>query len=219
MSIVFDLTAPDSSIREESGAAGRAMLSWFSAIARAVAAGVLAVVGGLVVWSVLPTALGWKSHVIVSGSMQPRIMPGDVVLTQPVGDLKLQPGFVVVFHDPSNPGRQLVHRVSSVRADGSVVTKGDSNRIVDGKPVPRADILGLARLRVPYVGLPLFWRAQGASSHAILATLAILGAAVFVARDASGDDTDDTDESDDESDDVEPLPSGELLPEPAPTAA
>ncbi len=193
------------------------MLSWFSAITRAVAAGALAVVGGLVVWSVLPTALGWDSHVIVSGSMQPRIMPGDVVLAQPLGAQPLKPGYVVVFDDPSNPGRLLVHRVQSIAEDGAIVTRGDSNRIPDSQAVARDKIHGLARLRVPYVGLPVFWRTTGDQWHIVATALALLTACAFVARDGAHED--DTDDPADENDGADPEPSGELPPAATPTPA
>src|SRR5690606_15671141 len=41
---------------------------------------VLATVAGLLVWTVLPMALGWQPAVVLSGSMEPAIRTGDVVL-------------------------------------------------------------------------------------------------------------------------------------------
>ncbi len=38
----------------------------------------------LVAFSVLPTAVGWRSYVVLSGSMSPQVQAGDVVVAAPV---------------------------------------------------------------------------------------------------------------------------------------
>jgi hypothetical protein len=65
----------------------------------------------------------------------------------------------MVFVDPSRPNarRLLVHRVLNVRDDGTFTTAGDANRQWDTTPLARTGIVGQARLRVPWVGLPVLW--------------------------------------------------------------
>ena len=70
----------------------------------------LAGLAGLVLASLAPLALGYSAHVVVSGSMAPRINAGDVVLTQPVTPTELRPGQVLLFADPQRPGGLLLHR-------------------------------------------------------------------------------------------------------------
>ncbi len=205
MSIVFELGRPESSFVDDAGRSARAMLSWFSAVSRAVTATVVAVVGGLVLWSVLPAALGWDSHVVVSGSMQPRIMTGDIVLTERIEPTAIKPGYVVAFPDPANPGRQILHRVESIDEDGKLVTRGDANQSADSTHVDPSTVQGFGRLRVPYVGLPVFWQAHGETVRLAIFMTVLLGAVTFVVLDGvarSEDDEDGSEDGDEDSDDL-----------------
>src|ERR1700724_2678423 len=106
---------------------------------------VLANAVGMLIWSVLPPLLvGWHGSVVVSDSMRPRLKPGDVVLD-----------------DPPDARRIMVHRVREVRPDGSMLTAGDANTSRDSTPVPKQAYIGLGRLRIPWVGLPVLWWRQG----------------------------------------------------------
>lgn len=125
-----------------------------------VAAVILALVVGLTVGSMLPALWGWTPHIVLSGSMAPAVHAGDVVLASPAGASAADPGKVVVARNPSRPGQILLHRVVSVDPDGSVHLKGDANTTTDSTPVPPRDIIGVPRLRVPYVGLPVLWAQQ-----------------------------------------------------------
>lgn len=154
---------------------------WLSAVSRAVAAAALATVGGLLLWSLLPHALGLQSHVVVSNSMQPRIASGDVVLTQRAAAGDLHPGQVVLFADPEGGRRLMLHRLVDVAEGGALVTRGDANQSADSTPVPAGCVRGLARLRVPYVGLPVLWRHQGQAGR-VVALLVLLTAAAAVVR-------------------------------------
>src|SRR3954470_13283754 len=157
-----------------------ATLSLASGAARVAAALLLAVLAGLVIASLAPQAVGLSAHVVVSGSMAPQIDVGDVVLTEPVATSDLRAGQVLLFTDPEQPGRLLLHRLVSFAADGSLVTRGDANQSNDSTHVSAADVQGLARLRVPYVGLPAQWRLEGRFGSIALSAAALAGAAVFV---------------------------------------
>jgi signal peptidase len=62
---------------------------------------------------------------------------------------------VILAADPVRPGGLLLHRRVGRRPDGSLITKGDANALPDSTPVPAANLPGLARLRVPAVGVPV----------------------------------------------------------------
>ncbi|MGH3265711.1 MAG: signal peptidase I, partial [Trebonia sp.] len=97
---------------------------------------VLTVVIGLAAWTFMPRALGWQSRVVMTGSMRPRIDPGDVIVAAPVAPDDVHAGQVVLVRDPAQPDRALVHRVVQVRPDGQLITQGDANRDADSTPVP-----------------------------------------------------------------------------------
>ncbi|BBH67147.1 hypothetical protein ACTI_38320 [Actinoplanes sp. OR16] len=118
---------------------------------------VKAAVCGLVLAALTPLSEGWSASVVVSGSMSPAVETGDVVITAPPAGRSIAPGRVVRFRSPDRPGRSTLHRISTITADGLLVTKGDANRTADVTPVPVSAVTGVSRWRVPYAGLPLVW--------------------------------------------------------------
>jgi signal peptidase I len=136
-----------------------------AAVYRVVVATVLVAVLGLVVLALAPRLVGFEGHVVVSGSMEPRLSPGDVVLTRPVLPQDLQPGQVLLFPDPEGADRLVLHRLVSFDERGDLVTRGDANQSNDSTSVPASSVIGAAQLRVPYVGLPAYWRLTGQWGH------------------------------------------------------
>jgi signal peptidase len=125
---------------------------------------ILTTVAGLLFWSIAPTALGWRAALIVSGSMEPGIRPGDLVILRPIDAAAVLStpleGAVVQVDNPVRPGQLLVHRVVG-REKGALITKGDANAVRDYVPVQPEHVHGVARLRVPYAGLPVLWLRNG----------------------------------------------------------
>ncbi|MDQ1702757.1 MAG: signal peptidase [Frankiaceae bacterium] len=118
----------------------------------------------------VPMAFGWNSAVVMSGSMQPAFYPGDVVVSSPVSIGQLHPGEVVVVADPVRPGKLLMHRFVRQGRGDTIVTRGDANASEDSTPVPYANVRGLPRMRVPFVGLPVLWL----RTHALVPLAALL---------------------------------------------
>jgi signal peptidase I len=157
-----------------------AALSWVSGAVRVASALLLVVLTGLAVAALAPQAAGLDAHVVVSGSMAPQVQAGDVVLTAPVSTAELRPGQVLLFVDPQQPDRLLLHRLVSIDESGRLVTRGDANQSDDSVHVAPSDVRGLARLRVPLIGLPALWRLEGRFGHVALAAAVLAGAAVSV---------------------------------------
>ncbi len=117
----------------------------------------LAFVTGMVLWATIPALIGWQSDVVLTGSMAPRINPGDVVVSEPVPATSVRAGQVISFDDPNVAGRTVIHRVRSVNPDGTLITRGDANPTDDSHAVAPAAVHGLGRLCVRFVGLPVVW--------------------------------------------------------------
>ncbi|GAB2604517.1 hypothetical protein Aab01nite_78210 [Paractinoplanes abujensis] len=118
---------------------------------------------GMLLVAVAPIVIGWRSTVVVSGSMEPVIKPGDVVAARPVAAADrtgIRPGTVVLVEDPAEPGRLLMHRLVRYDEQGRLILKGDANQAADSTPVPPERLRGVARMRVPKVGLPYLWVQQ-----------------------------------------------------------
>lgn len=163
------------------------MVSRSAAVCRVVVATGLVALVGLVVGAVAPRLVGFEGHVVASGSMQPRLAPGDVVLTREVAADELQPGQVLLFADPDRAGRLLVHRLVAFDAHGDLVTRGDANQSNDTSHVPVVAVRGQAQLRIPYAGLPTYWRLTGQWAPLGLTALLLAVATVFVTRGSRRD--------------------------------
>jgi len=157
----------------------------------------LAVVACLVLWSVLPLLAGWTPRVILSGSMEPRVHVGDVIITREVPATSLAKGQILTVTDPDHPGKTRTHRMLRTDADGRIVLKGDANREADSTPVAVEDVLGVGVVRVPYVGRPAYWLAER-NWLALGATGLFLGWCVVTVMPGSRreDESDETDEDD-----------------------
>ena len=102
------------------------------------AGGTILVIAALVVFLFLavgPRFLGYQTATMLTGSMAPSIVPGDIVVTtqQPVADVEV--GDVISYHIPVEDHRVETHRVIEVltNPDGTtaVRTQGDANEAAD----------------------------------------------------------------------------------------
>jgi len=127
--------------------------------------GVVAVL--LALWVVLiavPTVMGGRTMVVLSGSMQPTINPGDLVVTKGIDaesaeDLRI--GDVIVFMPYPNDPTLVTHRIvgKTVGAAGSAfITQGDDNNTIDSwGAVKDFQIVGKAVYSVPKLGYFQQW--------------------------------------------------------------
>ncbi|MGL5818940.1 MAG: LamG-like jellyroll fold domain-containing protein [Phycicoccus sp.] len=132
----------------------------------------LAVALGLAFWSAAPTAVGWEPTTVVTGSMEPRIHVGDVVVARPATAAEALPGQVLLVEDPDRPGRLRLHRFVERDDTGRLVLKGDANPHRDSTPVPPDAVHGVGMLRVPWAGVPVVWARTGQWHHLGLLALA-----------------------------------------------
>lgn len=147
----------------------------------------LATLAGLLVWTVLPVLIGWQSSVVLSGSMEPAIRTGDVVVTREIPTSRLRPGHVLLADAPGEEGSRLLHRFDSTDDDGGIVLRGDANETPDTLPVTADAVHGVGVLRVPWVALPYAWAAQGRYLEVVLAVLGLGTCAVLSrVRDLGG---------------------------------
>jgi Signal peptidase I len=77
---------------------------WAALLATVGARAILTALAGLVLVALLPLVLGWHSTVVMTGSMQPRLQPGDVVVSRSIATDRLQLGQVLLVDDPDHPG-------------------------------------------------------------------------------------------------------------------
>lgn len=128
---------------------------------------------------------GYRALTVVSGSMEPRIHVGDMVVSRSVSPLRAGPGDVISFRDPANVNRIITHRVRSVRIErlrAWFVTKGDANQPVERWDIPIDGTIGQMAFRVPKLGYPLNFVRSPLGRMAFIALPAlVLGAYLLVA--------------------------------------
>jgi signal peptidase I len=132
----------------------------------------------LAAWVVAPLAVGWRPVIISSGSMGPVIGAGDVVVVEPHDGSLLGPGSVVTFETGHG---QVTHRIVEVDVDGNYVTRGDTNTQSDSDPVRPSAVVGVGRLLVPAIGLPVVWVLH-ASWFLVAGWVLLMAAAFWCAR-------------------------------------
>jgi signal peptidase I len=105
-----------------------------------------------------------KPLIVLSGSMVPFFLPGDIVITKSVDPNELKVGDVMIFHPPgAKPDMLITHRIISIEVGEKRVfqTKGDANNVKDSFKVPASNVLGKIAFVIPFVGyLPDYLKKQ-----------------------------------------------------------
>jgi signal peptidase I len=151
---------------------------WTAFFVTAAARGFLVMLVGMLLWSVVPVVGAWQSTVVMSGSMTPRILPGDVVLVRPIPPDQVRPGQILLVEDPDRAGRLRLHRLVEISDDGRLVLKGDANAADDSTSTPADAVRGIAALRVPTLGLPALWLSEGRAAPLVATAVGLLGLGV-----------------------------------------
>ena len=134
---------------------------------------VISMACSLSMWIAFPWAvLGWSPTLVTSGSMEPLVTPGDVVMVRPVTPQELTANTVVLYDRPDT-GRVL-HRILEPLPDGTFRTGGDANASPDSAFVHVEDIEGAAVLAVPWIGRPSLWLHEGRTVTLVAAGIGLL---------------------------------------------
>lgn len=114
----------------------------------------------LLIISVLPIerlpggqAVDFKVMTVISGSMEPAIKMGSVVVVKPSEEYKI--GDVITFGPYTKEKTPTTHRINDIRVVEDVayyITKGDANSSPDQKEVSEKEIIGKVLFSVPYLG-------------------------------------------------------------------
>jgi signal peptidase I len=104
-----------------------------------------------------PKIFGYEIMTVLSGSMEPGIKTGSIIVVKPVSDAtKFKKGDVITFKASDDPNKLITHRIVDIQKVNSSVqyiTKGDNNNSKDPSPVPAASVVAqYVNLTVPYVG-------------------------------------------------------------------
>jgi signal peptidase I len=133
----------------------------------------------MALWAIVPAlVMGWEPTVVSSGSMSPSLRVGDVVLID--RDSPVNEGDIVAFQSGDHT---VVHRAVGTTEDGEVTTRGDANRVDDSGSLGQEEIVGRARMVVPFIGMPTLW---GNATLLVALVGLLLSVAVLRERPAIG---------------------------------
>lgn len=107
----------------------------------------------LLLISVFPITGNFKFMTVLSGSMEPAIKTGSIVMVKPVSDYKV--GDVITFGPNTKAKPPTTHRIIEVKNENGIIsyiTKGDANNATDMREVRRNEIIGRVIFAVPYAG-------------------------------------------------------------------
>jgi len=113
--------------------------------------GILAAI--LLVPAVLSLAGVITMRVVLTDSMEPKIYPGDLVVS--ANWVKPGLGETAIYHQKDITGtfrQDVVHRVITINANKEYQFKGDNNKSMDALSVPQSDIVGTVFMKLPGVG-------------------------------------------------------------------
>jgi len=115
-------------------------------------------IAGLLLGSMLPIPGNVEVKIVKSGSMEPAISTGSLVVVKPHSIYKK--GDVITFGKDTKSEVPTTHRVVDLNADGTYTVKGDANEEVDPNPVAKRDVIGKVAFSVPYAGFVLDFARQ-----------------------------------------------------------
>jgi len=96
----------------------------------------------------------WRVDALLSGSMEPQLKVGSLVVTRPVEPETIVVGDIITFR-PTTVGESMIsHRVIDVRRASALyfLTKGDANDNPDPFTVPARNLVGKICFHAPYWG-------------------------------------------------------------------
>ncbi len=112
----------------------------------------LILVGILVAFSLLPIKGNYKLYTVMSGSMEPEISTGGIVLVKPAEDYAVGDVITYEIRGSQDKVTHRIHEISKVNGETVAITKGDANNAPDSDPVYSNQIVGKEYIDIPWLG-------------------------------------------------------------------
>ncbi len=97
---------------------------------------------------------GWRVDAVLSGSMEPELKVGSLVITCPAEPEDIEVGDIITFHQATVTNGMASHRVIGISKNSPIYfqTKGDANDRPDPTMVPGSNLVGKICLHIPMMG-------------------------------------------------------------------
>lgn len=119
---------------------------------------IVILVGVVLVLSRYDTPLKFRLLSVQSGSMEPKIKVGSLVVVRSKDNYEKDD--IITFRSERNRKESVTHRIVEVFEDKetgafSYETKGDANESVDGERILKKRVIGKVNFTIPYLGYPI----------------------------------------------------------------
>ena len=107
----------------------------------------------LLIASTLPIPGNYQVRIVETGSMEPTIMTGSIVVIKPVAQYQI--GDIITFLDKSRSNKPVTHRINDMylqEGNPIYITKGDANEDADANEVLPSHVIGKVWFHIPYLG-------------------------------------------------------------------
>jgi len=137
----------------------------------------VAAVAPFVVYAVPAVVGADQGFVVLSGSMEPKMSPGDAVIVREVPPSEIERRDIITFRtDSQTPTTHRVVEVRQTDSGATYVTKGDANEEADRGPVRYEQVIGEVVFVIPFLGHII----QFANTQAGFLALVLTPMALFV---------------------------------------
>ena len=116
--------------------------------------------------------IGFRSYTVLSGSMEPKFYPGDLVVSLHKNRANIKEGDIITFRDDEEI---VTHRIIDKTQEG-YITKGDNNNAADSFAVSNDNIIGKVLFDIPNAGYII----QFLAKPMVIAIELMLGAIIIL---------------------------------------
>ena len=103
---------------------------------------------------IVPRLFGLQEFTVITGSMEPTIPVGSIVVVKPADIDGIKEGDIISYRSKYHSEVVVTHRVTEVdREARKVTTKGDANDIEDVNPVYMNQVIGVVFYCLPRAGV------------------------------------------------------------------
>lgn len=140
----------------------------------------------LLTFPLLPPFRGfYHTRTVLTGSMEPAVSKGSLIINRFTEDKFIKPGDIVTFRKPTSPNVFVTHRVNRIFPAAGLIrfdTKGDANPISDGWVITQAGMEGKVVLTIPLLGyvVELF------KTPPVFVVLVVIPLGIYILREISG---------------------------------
>ena len=133
----------------------------------------------------IPSVFGFSPLIVLSGSMEPEIYKGDLVIIQ--SQEGYGEGDIVTYLTPAADGSvtSVTHRIIDEYTERGVryfITKGDNNDSADPNPVRETQVVGEVVAVIPDLGTFLEWLKTPSGIISVILFACIIIAAAYIIK-------------------------------------